>query len=80
MGKLLEWCLPRHKFKIFGYECSLNPGRVSLSPCFISLMSGEPDAFLKFNMKEHMLITVMANVTFGGGGGRVFLSGIREVR
>ncbi|KAK4703366.1 hypothetical protein P7C70_g2848, partial [Phenoliferia sp. Uapishka_3] len=26
MGKFMEWCLPTKKVKIFGYECSLNPG------------------------------------------------------
>lgn len=41
-GKFLEWCLPRHKFRLFGREFSLNPG--------------------PFNRKEHMLITIMANV------------------
>ena len=44
-GKLLERILPTRKFRIFGRECSLNPG--------------------PFTKKEHGLITVMANVSFG---------------
>ena len=36
--------LPDKRFKLFGTEHSLNPGR--------------------FNQKEHMLITIMANVAF----------------
>ena len=36
--------LPSRKFRLFGQECSLNPG--------------------PFNYKEHMLITIMAQVSF----------------
>ncbi|KAK0457210.1 OPT-domain-containing protein [Desarmillaria tabescens] len=43
-GKLFERVLPTNKFRTFGYEWTMNPG--------------------KFNMKEHMVITIIANVGF----------------
>ncbi|PLW16948.1 hypothetical protein PCANC_13911 [Puccinia coronata f. sp. avenae] len=46
LGCLMARFLPTRRFRIAGYEFSLNPG--------------------PFNMKEHMLISIMANVSFGG--------------
>ncbi|TFK93530.1 OPT oligopeptide transporter [Polyporus arcularius HHB13444] len=43
-GKLLEWALPKTKFKTFGYVWSFNPG--------------------PFNVKEHTVITIMANAVY----------------
>ncbi|EPS31607.1 Sexual differentiation process protein isp4 [Penicillium oxalicum] len=47
VGKAWEFWMPNKKFKFFGIDCQLNPGR--------------------FSKKEHTLVVIMANATFGGG-------------